>query len=224
VFGSLNDSNKEIVRLVSLGADKITPVANSKRDLYTNGKWPVWYSNAARALPTKTAQTINFAAIPNRFLADGNLTLTATSSAGLRVGFSVQSGPAELVSANQVRFTGTGAVVIRAFQEGNSSVYVATPVDRTFEVQTPLATEPDWAGQVRVYPNPARSRLNVELPQGIGWQTAELVSGSGTVLQQHRATTPAPTLQLDMGTLPTGLYFLNIDTTDGRVLKKVVRE
>lgn len=219
-----NVDDKEGVGIISLDTDKITPRTGTERLLYTGAKWPVWYTNVTRALPTKLDQTITFNSIGNRFLSEGNLTLSATSSVNLPVRFTVKSGPAELVGTNQLKFSEPGTVTVRAFQEGNSTTYAATPVDRTFEVQGLLATEPDWSGQVRLFPNPTRSRVAVELPAGIVWKAASLISSNGAVVQQHQATMPAPTLQLDLGTLPTGLYLLNIDTNEGQVRRKVVRE
>jgi len=226
VFGTINSAGKESVALMNLEADRLKPKGNVQA-LYTGAKWPVWYSNVARVIPIKVNQTITFNAIADQVISAGSVTLQATSSVGLPVGFSMQSGPAELVD-NQLRFTGTGTVTVRAFQEGNSQTYAATPVDRTFTVKAApvvLAIEPDWAAEVRVYPNPSRSRIAVELPAGITWQTANLISPSGVVVQQQRASgTLAGTLSVELGTLPSGLYLIRIDTNQGRVQRKVLRE
>ncbi|ARK13380.1 M4 family metallopeptidase [Fibrella sp. ES10-3-2-2] len=226
VFGTINSAGKESVVLMNLEADRLKPKGNVQA-LYTGAKWPVWYSNVARAIPTKVNQTITFNAIADQVISAGSVTLQATSSAGLPIGFAVQSGPAELVG-NQLRFTGTGSVTIRAFQEGNSQTYAATPVDRTFTIKAApvvLAIEPDWAAEVRVYPNPSRNRIAVELPAGVTWQTADLISPSGAVVQQQRASgTLAGTLSVELGTLPSGLYLIRIDTNQGRVQRKVLRE
>ncbi|MEZ0539964.1 M4 family metallopeptidase [Fibrella arboris] len=225
VFGT-NSSGKESVALISLNADKLTPKGTATA-LYTGAKWPVWYSNAARAIPTRVNQAITFNAIADQLITAGSVTLQATSSAGLTVGFAVQAGPAEIVG-NQLRFTGTGTVTVRAFQEGNSQTYAATPVDRTFAVKAApvvLAIEPDWANEVRLFPNPSRNRITVELPTGLSWQTADLVSTSGAVVQQHRsAGTPVGTLSVELGTLPSGVYVISIETNQGRVQRKVMRE
>ncbi|WP_375446812.1 M4 family metallopeptidase [uncultured Fibrella sp.] len=227
VFGTTNSSGKESIALMNLNADKLTP-KGAVVALYTGAKWPVWYSNVARAIPTKANQTITFNAIADQVVTTGSITLQATSSAGLAVGFTVPSGPAELVG-NQLRFTGTGTVTVRAFQEGNSQTYAATPVDRTFAVKAApvviLGIEPDWANEVRLFPNPSRSRVTVELPAGITWQAVDLVSTSGAVMQQQRNTgTSIGTLSVELGTLPSGLYVISIETNQGRVQRKVLRE
>ncbi|MEZ0484947.1 M4 family metallopeptidase [Fibrella aquatica] len=226
VFGTIDKAGKESVALMSLNADKLTP-RGAVVALYTGAKWPVWYTNVARVIPTKVNQTITFNAIAEQLQTAGSVALQATSSAGLAVAFSVQAGPAELVG-NQLRFTGVGSVTVRAFQEGNSQTYAATPVDRTFLIKAApvvLAVEPTWAAEVRVYPNPSRSRVTVELPTGITWQSADLVSAAGAVVQQRRNLgTLTSSLSVELGTLPSGLYVVSIETNQGRVQRKVLRE
>ncbi|RYF55141.1 MAG: neutral protease, partial [Cytophagaceae bacterium] len=136
VFGTTNTSGKESVALMNLNTDKLTPKGTVVA-LYTGAKWPVWYSNVARVIPTRVNQTITFNTIADQLITAGSVTLQATSSAGLAVGFSVQAGPAELVG-NQLRFTGVGSVTVVAFQEGNTQTYAATPVTRTFLIKTPI--------------------------------------------------------------------------------------
>jgi hypothetical protein len=60
---------------------------------------------------------------------DGKLTLSAASSSGLPLTYTLVQGPAT-VSGNTVTFTGSGTVVIRATQAGNDT-YAATSTDVT---------------------------------------------------------------------------------------------
>jgi hypothetical protein len=69
--------------------------------------------------------------------ASSPLSLVATSSSGLPVVFKVASGPAE-VSGSQLNLTGSGTVVLRAEQSGDSQILPVT-VERTIRVQ---ASEP----------------------------------------------------------------------------------
>ena len=228
VFGTINDSGKESVALINLEADKLKPKAGKATPLYTGAKWPVWYTNVARVIPTKVNQTITFNAIADQVITAGSIPIQATSSAGLPVGLSVQAGPAELVGT-QLRFTGVGSVTVVAFQEGNSQTYAATPISRQFTIKVApvviLALEPDWTKEVRLFPNPGRSRVTVELPAGVNWKTADLVSASGAIVQQHRnADTLGRTLVLDLGTLPAGLYVFSVETDQGRMQRKMLRE
>ena len=221
VFGTIDKNSKEAVALMGVDADKISPKGTAT-PLITGAKWPVWYSNVARALPARVNQTLTFSLPASRFLNEGDLTLSATSSANLPVSFRVMGGAATL-AGNTLKMSAVGAIVVRAFQDGDTQTYAATPVDRTIDVQQILATEPNWIGDVRLFPNPTRSRLSIELPTGVTWQTADLLSTAGTVVQQHTNATQKP-LELDISALPAGVYVITIDTDKGRVQRKVVRE
>lgn len=97
------------------------------------------YSAAAPVFDTITVvkgnQVITFDSIPNQVL-DGNIiTLTATSSAGVTVNYSIVSG-GEYASLNYYNEylikKGTGLVTVRAFHDGDGNYNAAVPVDRTF--------------------------------------------------------------------------------------------
>lgn len=80
----------------------------------------------------KAAQTISFPVISDKdFAAAHQFTLTAVSSSGLPVAYSVISGPAT-VSGSNVTLTGLGNVTIRAIQTGDTNYLAAPAVDRSF--------------------------------------------------------------------------------------------
>ena len=81
----------------------------------------------------KADQTISFAALSDKTFGDTPFDLSATSSSGLDVAFSVQSGPASL-DGNTLTIFGAGDVTIRATQSGDSNHNPAPNVDRTFNV------------------------------------------------------------------------------------------
>lgn len=87
---------------------------------------------------TQTAPTINFPAIVNQSYSETPLSLSATSSSGQPVTFSVVSGPATL-SGNNLTLTGTGLVTIRASQNGTLTTLPAAPIERSFEVVKAVA-------------------------------------------------------------------------------------
>jgi len=90
-------------------------------------------SNVDRTITVNKAnQTITFNQ-PSAQTYGGQLNLSASSSSGLTVGFSVVSGPASL-SGNTLTFTGVGSVVVRASQSGNANYNAASNVDRTITV------------------------------------------------------------------------------------------
>lgn len=80
------------------------------------------------------ANGITFPAIANKRANDGAVTLSATSTSGLPITYTVVSGPA-LISGNTLTLTGaTGSVVVRAEQTGDLYYVPAESVTQTFNV------------------------------------------------------------------------------------------
>ena len=83
---------------------------------------------------TLANQAITFAPIPTKAPTDAPFALTATTSSGLPVYFSVLSGPAGINSSNYVTLLGAGTVSILAWQPGNSNYNAAATVQQSFTV------------------------------------------------------------------------------------------
>jgi alpha-tubulin suppressor-like RCC1 family protein len=84
---------------------------------------------------TQASQDINFPAISSMSLATNLLSLSANASSGLPISYSILSGPARLISNNQLALTGIGSVTIRAGQPGNGNWLAASPVTQSFNVR-----------------------------------------------------------------------------------------
>ena len=219
---STKTSSSEDVSVVNMGADKIT--FNGKATvLYTGAKWPVWYTQGTRTIIQKAAQTITFNAIPDRYSNQGNLTLNATCSSSLPVSFLVKSGPATL-SASTLTFTGVGLITVQAIQLGNDQFAAATPIERSFNVLTVTGLEPYWAAGVSVYPNPAGNTFTVDLPGSQTFEQLSLKTLTGTTVAQPALRARQHSATVDVGHLPKGLYFLQIQTPGGTVNRKVIKE
>jgi hypothetical protein len=111
-------------------------------------------------------QTISFGTLTNKTYGDAPFTLSATSSSGLPVSFSILSGPATL-SGNLVTITGAGPVTIRASQPGSTAFNAALNVDRSFTVN-PAALTVAADNKSRAYgaANPAFTGSVVGLQNG----------------------------------------------------------
>nr|WP_293834844.1 M4 family metallopeptidase [uncultured Arsenicibacter sp.] len=222
VFNVLGPNDRGDVGGINLAADKITP-SGSLLNLYNNAKWPVWYTQATRTIPTRTNQSITFNTLSNRYASDPAFTLAATASSGLPVSFAIVSGPAE-ITGNKVSVTGPGTVTVRAYQEGNGEFYAATPVERSFTVMTILGLEPTWQEAVKLYPNPSKSDVWVEVPAGHTIEQVTLTSLSGSVLRHEKPATRSTTAHLSMATLPSGVYILTVETPKGNVIRKLMKD
>ncbi len=220
---STKSGGTENVSVIGLAADKLTP-AGTATVLYTGAKWPVWYTQTARVLPTKTTQTLTFDDITDRYTDQGNLTLRAVASSGLPVRFQVMSGPASLTTGNVMIFDNAGRVTVRAFQDGNAQFYEATTADRSFNILAVLGLEPSWSDALSVYPNPVQQLLTVELPTTETLEQLSLKSLTGSTLLQPALRPRQRTATLDLSGLPKGMYLLRIQTPSGTAHRKVVKE
>lgn len=87
----------------------------------------------------KSDQTITFNEIPSQILERGALTMGATATSGLDVGFSVISGPSTL-EGDVLLFTGAGTVTVRASQAGDDTFNPAAEVDQSFDIINAIDT------------------------------------------------------------------------------------
>jgi aminopeptidase YwaD len=67
-----------------------------------------------------------------------------------------------------------------------------------------------------VYPNPAKDKLTVSIPEDAQLYKISLINNLGQTLLQTNFTT------IDVSGIANGFYFLNITTTNFKVNKKVV--
>jgi hypothetical protein len=81
---------------------------------------------------TKLSQTITFAPLSDRTIADPPFAISATASSGLAVTF-VASGACTL-SGNTVTLTAIGTCTIRASQAGNDTYAAAADVTHSFNI------------------------------------------------------------------------------------------
>ena len=95
----------------------------------------VIYDTAATVIRSftvnKAAQTISFTAIPDQNYGTPPITVSATSTSGLPITYSIVSGPAT-VSGNIITLTGLGTVTVSASQSGDTNYLPASAVNRIF--------------------------------------------------------------------------------------------
>lgn len=222
---STKTGTREDISVIGVGADKVTPSGNAAI-AYREAKWPVWYTQTNRALPTKTAQTITFDAIADRYTNQGSMTLRATSSANLPVNFQLKNGPATLTGST-LTVSGPGTVTVRAYHDGDNVFYPADPIERTFTVLVVTglaASEPAWSDALSVFPNPARTTLTIEVPANETIESLTMSTLAGNYVLQPAIRARQHTATLEVGHLPKGLYFLRVQTPNGTTHRKVLKE
>lgn len=101
--------------------------------------------------------------------------------------------------------------------------------DYNFPIVTNLATtsiallgSPDFnfGDYFKLYPNPAKSLINIETKEGIGLSSLEIYSFDGKVIM----AVPQPTTTLDVSSLAAGAYFIKVHTEKGSATAKFIKQ
>lgn len=86
-------------------------------------------------------------------------------------------------------------------------------------VGVPSAVESQIQDEIKVYPNPAKGFVNVELPESA---TISIVNMLGQVVKTVDCDSDSTTISVEG--LERGVYFLNIEMQDKKIVRKVVVE
>lgn len=153
------------------------------------------------------AQTITFTQPATPVLVGATATLSATSSSGMAVTFSITSGSATL-NGNQITYNAAGPVVIAANQAGNGTYAAAPTVSRTVQVQQ----------QSTITWNPSSRTLYNGVPIGVGVLDATSTTPGTFAYTANLSGQPAvaitPTSTLAVGTYLFTANFTPTDTTN----------
>jgi uncharacterized repeat protein (TIGR02543 family) len=99
---------------------------------------------------SRIAQTITFTPIGTHSVSEKYVDLSATSSSGLPVSFTVMSGPGTIVGS-RLTFTGTGTISVQASQSGNITYFPATSVlQNASVVAAPTTTLKEVEGSSKI--------------------------------------------------------------------------
>jgi hypothetical protein len=115
----------------------------------------------------KADQTITFNALANKIFGDAPFNLSATSTSGQTVSFSIVLGPATL-SGDQLTIKGIGHVIVRASLIGDSNHNAAPAVDRAFDVTTASATIA-LSNLLQTFDGTAKAPTVVTTPAGLSF-------------------------------------------------------
>ncbi len=82
-----------------------------------------------------------------------------------------------------------------------------------------LSINDNVLSKVSIYPNPSSDKININMPFGVEIISTKLYDVLGNVVLNQSSNT-----ELNISSLSTGIYLLNIETTAGTVTKKVSRK
>lgn len=118
---------KDSIILTGKGGKVIIQISQPGNEIYE----PAKNVELTFEVTAKATQTISFAKIEQKTLAEKSFTLSATTTSALPIIFQIISGPAT-VNGNVVTLTGTGRVLIKAIQNGNAEFLAANEVIQEF--------------------------------------------------------------------------------------------
>ena len=130
---------------------------------------------------------------------------------------------------NDEPIPGESTHILDVTESGVYSVEVTNPenacfnVSETFEVEIDEPTDVQVAEalQVKVYPNPARDQINIEGLSPHEITSLMLTDLSGKVIFKE-ITIEGSSWNLQLSTVPSGIYLLNIFTKDNSTIKRIV--
>ncbi|HEX6426311.1 MAG TPA: T9SS type A sorting domain-containing protein [Niastella sp.] len=170
----------------------------------------------------KAGQQISFGAIAPK-LKYQQVTLIATSTSGLPVGFNVVSGPGKLTDST-LKLNGEGLVTIQADQPGNENYEPGQPVQQMILVLGLESVTDEF--RLRVFPNPTHGAFFVRFNHVKGRSyTFTIFNNNGsvvvnTVVNAESAINEVP---FDLSTRPNGYYFLHVTDGKSRVVRILVK-
>jgi hypothetical protein len=130
----------------------------------------------------------------------------------------------EVVWRNRDLLTsGQGAVVVfmQSIEGGNKEVFQAKVINATDEPDFVTGIEPTFGDQVRVYPNPARGEVNIDLPAKAAQDLpVNLIDGFGRTVYQQVVPRGDRRKTISTASFPDGVYILQVRSAEGSVMHR----
>lgn len=221
IFDAENNLGDEVIAKVELDANKINIKSGATASVFIeDGKWGVWYANGTRSLLSdkKDMLSFSFPGIPGSV--EGVISGT-TITVGVPSGSNLASlTPTFTISTDAKAAVGsalqTSGVTAQNFV--NDVVYQVTAQDKstknyTVKVQI-VASVDNLQRSIQLYPNPTTGSVTIYSDIRIDQIRCLDLSGNEVIATQNTQT-------IDIGPLASGIYFIEIQTAEGRIVKRI---
>ncbi|OJJ21664.1 hypothetical protein BKI52_14245 [marine bacterium AO1-C] len=164
----------------------------------------------------KADQVIAFEPLPAKSTEDPSFDLEAVASSNLTIIYTSSNTDVATISGNTVTLVGAGTTNITASQPGDDNY---NPASNVMHILTINEVGVVKGISLRLYPNPISKILTIEGLSGVvryvlvNIQSKELLSGQGQ-----------DTFQLDVSTLPIGVYTLRLENDGRTIVRKVFKK
>ncbi|WP_321317617.1 endonuclease [Labilibaculum sp.] len=164
----------------------------------------------------KASQTITFEPIEGLVVVGEPIQLSAVSSEGLTVAFELLQGNGEL-NGSILTPTLPGEFKVRAHQDGNANIESAEEF-QFFTVSQPTGLKEIFEKIVKIYPNPSRDFVSIDLPDADVIKIL-ILNSRGQVVKTIQ---PHEKYRINIQDLVTGTYFISIQTDQFIVTKRLM--
>lgn len=171
----------------------------------------------------KADNTINWEQDLSQLSVGDTVLLTATCTAGLPIKYVLDQEVEELKIVGDTLFVlgrVSASVQISALADESDNYLVAVPVVKSIGYSSHTAVSDIERVEMCLYPNPVTDYLNIEAAAEIKLVRIFTVSG----VEVASETCDGNHAQIDFGTLPAGVYHVEVITVRGAVLHTVIRK
>ncbi|PKQ63072.1 hypothetical protein BZG02_09905 [Labilibaculum filiforme] len=164
----------------------------------------------------KASQTIAFDPIEGVVLVGEPLQLIATSSEGLSIIFEMLEGDGEIIGS-VLTPSSPGEFSLRAYQGGTDNIESAEAI-QTFTVSQTTGLQEVFEKDVRIYPNPTRDYIAINLPE-VEVIKILILNSRGQVV---KTVQPQQKHRINVQDLVSGTYFISIQTDQFVITKRIL--
>jgi hypothetical protein len=163
----------------------------------------------------KVPQTIHFATIPSPKPGNPDFDPGAYASSGLAVSYVSDNVKVATIVNGRIHVVGEGNCQITAIQAGNDFYEAAQDAHQTFTVNVVSVRDEKKDASFRIYPNPCKSSIYIERA---GRESAHIriFNLAGQIL----VDTLIEGNELDVSSLPHGVFIVKIDTFSTYLVKQ----
>lgn len=128
-----------------------------------------------------------------------------------------------------LRVNGTQLASYPVFGTGTSAKFVGIRFDNygsgfnvdDLTIEVPASSASFVSNSISVYPNPATSIVNLSSKDGLTFENVTIVDVNGRTVKT--ITVNQTQSQINVSDLTSGVYFINIETNEGKAVKKFIK-
>ncbi len=221
IFDATTTGGDKVIAVQELAANKIEAKAGANASiLIPDGKWGVWYANGTRNLLSDKKDILSFA-FPNLSTQPEGKIVGTTITVDIPSGTNLTSLTPTFTYSADATVTVNSTIQTSGVDKQNFSsnvIYKVTAQDGTsknylIKVTAAQTSIEEIAKNISIYPNPSSSKLWIESQVYINSIAVFTTDGKELNLSWDKNT-------LDVSNLATGIYFIEIQTEQGKITKR----